>query len=134
MENRVIERAYESVRGYLPEDANAVLSEQVPQIEQFIDEELTKFGSELAEYIASEVGRLVDAAQREALRSHNDVIAAIGELRAEVVANDAALERAVAKLERSLDEYEHGYQVMGETVRQSVIAAIRAAGIAVPGS
>ena len=39
MENRVIERAYESVRGYLPEDANAVLSEQVPQIEQFIDED-----------------------------------------------------------------------------------------------
>ena len=134
MQNRVIERAYESIRGYLPEDAKAVLGEQVPQIEQFIDEELAKFGSELAEYIAAEVAQLLEAAQRDALRSHNDVVAAMGELRAEVVANDTALERAVAKLERSLDDYEHGYRAMGESVRQVVIAAMRAAGIPVPGS
>lgn len=134
MGNRVIERAYESIRSYLPEDAKAVLSEQVPQVEGFIDEELSKFGEELAEYIASEVSQLVDASQREAVRSHNEVVAAVGELRARVVAEDAALEAAVAKLERSLEEYEHGYRVMGESVRQSVVAAIRAAGIPLPGS
>jgi hypothetical protein len=134
MGNRVIERAYESIRSYLPEDAKAVLSEQVPQVEGFIDEELSKFGEELAEYIASEVSQLVDASQREAVRSHNEVVAAVGELRARVVAEDASLEAAVEKLERSLDEYEHGYRVMGESVRQSVVAAIRAAGIPLPGS
>lgn len=134
MANRVIERAYESIRGYLPEDAKAVLSEQVPEIERFIDDELAKFGGELAEYIAAEVGRLLEVSQREALRSHNEVIAAVGELRADVAANDVALERAVARLERSLDDYEHGYREMGENVRRTVIAAVRAAGIPLPGS
>jgi len=133
MTNRVIERAYESIRGYLPEDANQILSEQVPRIEQFIDDELTKFGSELSEYIAAEVDRLLEESDEQAMRSHNELVAVIGEIRADVAANDAVLERAVAKLERSLDDYERRFQELGENVRRAVIGAARASGIPIPG-
>ncbi len=132
MTNRVIERAYESIRGYLPEDANEILNEQVPRIEQFIDDELTKFGSELSEYIAAEVDRLLEESQERAMRSHNELVSVIGEIRADVAANDAVLERAVAKLERSLDDYERRFEELGEGVRRVVITAVRASGIPIP--
>ncbi len=132
MTNRVIERAYESIRGYLPEDANQILNEQVPRIEQFIDDELTKFGSELSEYIAAEVDRLLEESQERAMRSHNELVSVIGEIRADVAANDAVLERAVAKLERSLDDYERRFEELGEGVRRVVITAVRASGIPIP--
>ena len=133
MSNRVIERAYESIRGYMPEDAREILNEQIPRIEQFIDDELTKFGVELSEFIGAEVDRLLQEAQESAHRSHNELIAAIGEIRADVAANDAVLERAVARLERSLDDYERRFEALGEGVRRSVILAARAAGVPVPG-
>ena len=132
MTNRVIERAYESIRGYLPEDANQILDEQVPRIEQFIDDELTKFGTELSEYIAAEVDRLLEESQERAMRSHNELVSVIGEIRADVAANDAVLERAVAKLERSLDDYERRFEELGEGVRRVVITAVRASGIPIP--
>lgn len=133
MSNRVIERAYESIRGYMPEDAREILNQQIPRIEQFIDDELTKFGVELSEFIGAEVDRLLLDAQESAHRSHNELIAAIGEIRADVAANDAVLERAVARLERSLDDYERRFEELGEGVRRAVILAARAAGIPVPG-
>ena len=133
MTNRVIERAYESIRGYLPEDANQILNEQVPRIEQFIDDELSKFGVELAEYIAAEVDRLLEESQQQAMRSHNELVAVIGEIRSDVAANDAVLERAVAKLERCLDDYERRFEELGEGVRRVVITASRASGIPIPG-
>lgn len=133
MSNRVIERAYESIRGYMPEDAREILNEQIPRIEQFIDDELTKFGVELSEFIGAEVDRLLLDSQESAHRSHNELIAAIGEIRADVAANDAVLERAVARLERSLDDYERRFEALGEGVRRAVILAARAAGIPVPG-
>ena len=132
MTNRVMERAYESIRGYLPEDANQILDEQVPRIEQFIDDELTKFGTELSEYIAAEVDRLLEESQERAMRSHNELVSVIGEIRADVAANDAVLERAVAKLERSLDDYERRFEELGEGVRRVVITAARASGIPIP--
>ena len=133
MTNRVIERAYESIRGYLPEDANEILNEQVPRIEQFIDDELTKFGVALSEYIAAEVDRLLEESEERAMRSHNELVSVIGEIRADVAANDAVLERAVAKLERSLDDYERRFEELGEGVRRVVISAARASGIPIPG-
>ena len=128
MNNRVIERAYESIRGYMPEDARQILNDQIPRIEQFIDDELTKFGVELSEFIGAEVDRLLLDSQESAHRSHNELIAAIGEIRADVAANDAVLERAVARLERSLDDYERRFEALGEGVRRAVILAARAAG------
>ena len=133
MNNRVIERAYESIRGCLPEDANQILNEQIPRIEQFIDDELTKFGVELSEFIGAEVDRLLLESQESSLRSHNELVAVVGEIRADVAANDAVLERAVAKLERSLDDYERRFEELGEGVRRAVIAAARAAGVPIPG-
>jgi hypothetical protein len=133
MNNRVIERAYESIRGYVPEDANQILNEQIPRIEQFIDDELTKFGVELSEYIGAEVDRLLQQSEDATARSRNEVVAVIGELRANVVAGDATLEAAVAKLERSLDDYERRFEHIGEGVRRAVISAARAAGVPIPG-
>ena len=133
MINRVIERAYESIRGYLPEDANQILNEQVPRIEEFIDDELARFGAELSEYIAAEVDRLLTESEERGVRSHNELVSVIGEIRADVAANDAVLERAVTKLERSLDDYERRFEELGEGVRRVVINAARASGIPIPG-
>jgi hypothetical protein len=133
MHDRVIERAYESIRGYLPEDANQILDEQIPRIEQFIDDELTKFGRELSECIAAEVDRMLAETRASTLRAHNEVVAVIGEIRADVAAGDATLERAVTRLERSLDDYERRFEDLGESVRETVMAAVRAAGVPVQG-
>jgi hypothetical protein len=133
MHERTIERAYESIRGYLPEDASQVLSEQIPRIGQFIDDELTKFGRELADYIAAEVDRVIAEATASTARAHNEVVAVVGEIRADVAAGDATLERAVARLERSLEAYDRSFEDLGDSVRESVMAAVRAAGVPVPG-
>jgi hypothetical protein len=134
MANAMIERAYETIRGYVPEDANRILSEQAPRIEQYIDEEMAKFGEELSAYVASEVDRLLDEARQESMHSRNDIIAAIGEIRADVAANDPILERAVARLERSLEDYERRFHELGVGVRKAVLLAVRASGLPIPHS
>ena len=130
--NRVIERAYESIRGYVPEDANRILDEQIPRIEEFVDEELARFGEELSAFVGQEIDRLLADAGESAQRAHNEVIAVVGELRAEVAAGDATLEHAVDRLEQGLDAYERRYRELGEGVRDAVLAAVRAAGVPVP--
>jgi len=134
MKTGTIDRAYESVRGALPEDANRLLDQQIPKVEEFIDAELSKFGLELSAFIGAEVDRLLAESSEASQRAHNELIALIGEIRADVAADDAVLERAVEKLERNLGDYERRFDELGERVRRGVADAMRAAGVPVSGA
>ena len=128
----MIDRAYVSIAAYVPEDARRILAEQVAKIEQFIDDEMNKFGEELAEHIGAVVGEVLEEATRDATTLRTELTAAIGEIRADMVANDKVLEGAVSKLERSLDQYETRFKQLGEGVRGAVVTAARASGIPIP--
>ena len=129
MANRVIERAYDSIREYVPEDARRILDSQAPKIEKFIDDELDKFGAELTEWISAEVEKVVEEQRvffeqdREALKQ------IIEELRHDVATNDETLNEVVVKLEAQLDKYEERAQQLGKNVREKVSVAVKSTGL-----
>lgn len=129
MANRVIERAYDSIREYVPEDARRILDSQAPKIEKFIDDELDKFGAELTEWISAEVEKVVEEQRvffeqdREALKQ------IIEELRHDVATNDETLNEVVVKLEAQLDKYEERARQLGKNVREKVSVAVKSTGL-----
>lgn len=129
MANRVIERAYDSIREYVPEDARRILDSQAPKIEKFIDDELDKFGAELTEWISAEIEKVVEEQRvffeqdREALKQ------IIEELRHDVATNDETLNEVVVKLEAQLDKYEERAQQLGKNVREKVSVAVKSTGL-----
>ncbi len=132
MANRVIDRAYESIRGYVPEDVKQVLSDQIPKIEKFVDDELEKFGEELSSHIQAEIDALIQKTEAEASQAQANMKTAVEAIRADIAANDHDLEAAVNQLETSLNEYEDRFRNIGEGIRKAALTAVKSTGIPIP--
>ena len=129
MANRVIERAYDSIREYVPEDARRILDSQTPKIEKFIDDELDKFGAELTEWISAEIEKVVEEQRVFFEQDRETLKQIIEELRHDVATNDETLNEAVVKLEAQLDNYEERAQQLGKNVREKVSVALKSTGL-----
>lgn len=129
MANRVIERAYDSIREYVPEDARRILDSQTPKIEKFIDDELDKFGAELTEWISAEIEKVVEEQRVFFEQDRETLKRIIEELRHDVATNDETLNEAVVKLEAQLDKYEERAQQLGKNVREKVSVAVKSTGL-----
>ena len=129
MVNRVIERAYDSIREYVPEDARRILDSQTPKIEKFIDDELDKFGAELTEWISAEIEKVVEEQRVFFEQDRETLKQIIEELRHDVATNDETLNEAVVKLEAQLDNYEERAQQLGKNVREKVSVALKSTGL-----
>lgn len=125
----IIDKAYESIRGYVPEDVNKMLSEQIPKIEQYIEEEVEIFGKELSSYIDTQVEQALAEAEADAEVVKNKMLAAIEEITADMSDTDATLRAATRDLKEAVDEYKEKFADLGRLVKSSVTAAIKSTGL-----
>lgn len=128
------ETAYQSVLAYAPPKVRELLTREIPNIEQAIDREVDKFGVELGQYIAAEVGKLqtelIDsqAIMRGKIAAANDKLE---QLRGKKV--EEARE-AIDELKRTLDEYEKKWTGLGDRLGNTVLGAVKGAGVPIPGA
>jgi predicted RecB family endonuclease len=127
--SKIIDKAYESIRGYVPEDVNRVLAEQIPKIEQYIEEEVDAFGEELSNFIEGAVDQAVADVTAEAEQVKQNLLSAIAEIEADMSDNDATLRMATSQLKTAVDEYEAKFAKLGKAVQKGVKAAIKTTGL-----
>jgi predicted RecB family endonuclease len=127
--SKIIDKAYESIRGYVPEDVNRVLAEQIPKIEQYIEEEVDAFGEELSNFIEGAVDQAVADVTAEAEQVKQNLLSAIAEIEADMSDNDATLRMATSQLKTAVDEYEAKFAKLGMAVQKGVKAAIKTTGL-----
>ncbi len=124
MSSKTIEQAFQSIAEYVPADASKVLSQQIPKIERFIDEEADKFGRELSNYIQAEVDKEVARAEKDAEATMHKLTDSLAKISANIATNDHELEAAVNELATNLQEYEKRFKKVGEGIREAVVSAV----------
>ena len=132
MPNRVIERAYESIRGYVPEDAKQVLSDQVEAVEKYVDTELEKFAEELSQYIGEEVSKEMAKLEQSFSTTSENIQKQLDIIAADVTSGDDELAAAVNRLREEQAKINAKFEGAGEIIRKSVVNAARSAGLPLP--
>lgn len=127
--SKIMDKAYESIRGYVNEDVNRILAEQIPKIEQYIEEEVDNFGAELSGYIDGVVDQVVQDIQAESEQVKQQMLSTIELIESEMSDIDAPLRLATAQLKTNLDAYEEKFVKLGQTVQTSIKTAIKTTGL-----
>ena len=127
--SKALERAYESIRGYVPDEVNRVISNQIPKIENYIEEETDKFGKRLSEYIESQVAEEVTKIESELNQTKDKLIEGLDRITKEISDADNGLLLATKDLKENIDAYEEKFAKLGGVVKTAVNNGIRSAGI-----
>ena len=127
--NDVISNAYESIKGYVPDDANAVIESERKRITHEIDKTFEELRTEFAATIASTIAELEKEINDEADGFGKEISALFTEYEKEIEKSDDDFKKKVTALKEKLDQYENASKKLGEATRKGISLAAKGAGI-----
>ena len=112
------ETYYQSIREYMPQDAQAALDRQIPMIRQQIQQEVAGFGERLATYIQETIAA-------ETKRQDEELGAAIGRMKGLLSEIKSAPDATKAdRLRDEIEAFEKRYRGLGESVRKVITTGL----------
>src|SRR5262245_50245716 len=111
---------FDSIRSYLPDDARAILVDQIPKIREAVAADIDDFGQALGDKLKKELDDAFNAQKRavdEISAQMRTLLDGIGKKGADNVTE------ATRQLKDSLDAYEKQWKSLGAAAREIAVAA-----------
>lgn len=120
---------FDSIRSYLPDEAKAILVDQIPKIREAVAADIDDFGKSLGAKLKKELDDAFDAQQKaagEVSTQLRTLVDSIGKKGSEHLAE------VTRQLKESIDAYENQWKTLGAKAREIAVAAVKSAGIPLP--
>src|SRR5687768_11206502 len=124
-----LDRYFDSIREYVPEDAKAVLDRQIPAIRDEVKRSVDDFGKQLGDFVHKRIADLTIEQEREARDARVQYERALGDLKTQAGVDPAK----IAALEQAITAYEERWRGLGEKIKGAALLAVRSTGIPIPG-
>ncbi len=127
----IINNAYESIKGYVLEDANAVIESERQRITHEIDKAFEEIRAEFAAKIETAVASLEKEINDEVDDFDKEINAFFEAHKERIERGDGDFKEKVIALKEKLNKYENAGKKLGEAMREGIGLAAKGAGIPV---
>lgn len=126
------QESYDSLRPYLPQDAQRVLDKEIPRIRKQIDSEIDDFVKSLGSYLKDQVDAETKSIGDEASAAMKKLDSILADVSA-AGGDPQKLAAATADLKTAIKAYQDKWENMGKSVQKVALLAAKSMGIPIPG-